>query len=112
MDASSLRIMTLGHQVITGGSHAPTPSYPQPQSSSPPRRRPPADPSEVQGLQTQGHGPSPLVALARRRRPDHLAVRHLPPPRRGPLRRDGTQGALGPLTRLRPPAPPTQRRAG
>src|SRR5512135_1686494 len=60
MDARSLRRMTLGHRVITGGSHAPTPSYPQPQPSPPPRRRAPASPSEVQGLQAQDLGSGPL----------------------------------------------------
>src|SRR5512133_1332527 len=35
MDASSLRRMTFGHRVITGGSHAPAPSYPQPQPCPP-----------------------------------------------------------------------------
>src|SRR5215211_7614126 len=112
MDASSLRRMTLDHRVITGGSHAPTPSYPQPQPSPPPRRRAPAGASAVQGLQAQDLGPGPLVAPAGRRGPDHLAVRRLPTPRRRPLRRDGPQGAAGDPARLRRPATPGQRRPG
>src|SRR5512142_2281036 len=105
MDARSLRRMTLGHRVITGGSHAPTPSYPQPQPSPPPRRRAPASPSEVQGLQAQDLGSGPLVAVAGRRGPDHLVVRRLPTPPRRPLRRDGAQGPLGHTARLLPRQP-------
>src|SRR5512135_2091440 len=112
MDARPLRRMTLGHRVITGGSHASTPSYPQPQPSPPPRRRAPASPSEVQGLQTQDLGSGPLVAVARRRRTHHLAVRRLPAAPRRPLRRDGAQGAAGHLARLRHGATTTQCRAG
>src|SRR3954447_2908051 len=74
MDASPLRRMTLGHRVITGGSHAPTPSYPRPQPSLPPRRTASARPPAVQGLQEEDLGPGPLVAVAGRRRPDHLAL--------------------------------------
>ena len=84
MDASPLRTMTLGNRVITGGSHAPTPSYPRPQAGPSSRRRAPAGTPQVQGLQTQDLGPGPLVALAGRRRPDHLAVRRLPAPRDAP----------------------------
>src|SRR3954466_11969098 len=112
MGARSLRTMTFGNRVITGGSHAPTPSYPRPQEGPPPRRRAPASAPEVQGLQAQDLGPGPLVAVTRRRRPDHLAVRRLPTPRRRPLRRDGTQGALGHTARLRRPPTTTQRGAG
>src|SRR5512135_1142847 len=112
MDASSLRRMTLGHRVITGGSPAPAPSYPQPQPGPPSRHRAPAGPSEVQGLQEEDLGPVPLVALAGRRGPDPLAVRRLSAPRRGPLRRDRTQGADGYPAQLRHTATAVQRRAG
>src|SRR3954468_5551670 len=110
MDASSLRRMTLDNRVITGGSHAPTPSYPQPQPSPPPRRRAPAGASAVQGLQAQDLGPDPLVAPAGRRGPDHLAVRRLRASRRRPLRRDGPQGPPGDPARLLYPATTAQRR--
>src|SRR4051812_1411561 len=100
MDASPLRRMALGHRVITGASHAPTPSYPRPQPRPSPRRRAPPGPPEVQGLQEEDLGPGPLVALASRGGPDHLAVRRLPAPRQRPLRRDGTQGPLGDPARL------------
>ena len=112
MDARPLRRMTFGNRVITGGSHAPTPSYPRPQPGPPPRRRAPASPPEVQGLQAQDLGPGPLVAAAGRRRPDHLAVRRLPAPPRRPLRRDGTQGPAGHPARLRRAATAAQRRPG
>src|SRR3954470_17010699 len=112
MDARSLRRMTFGNRVITGGSHAPTPSYPRPQEGPPPRRRAPASTPEVQGLQAQDLGPGPLVAPAGRRRADPLAVRRLPAPRRRPLRRDRTQGAPGHTARLRRAATAAQRRPG
>src|SRR5437588_897141 len=101
MDASPLGTMTFGHRVITGGSHAPTPSYPQPQPGPPPRRRTPPSPPPTQGLPAQDLGPGPLVAVAGRRRPDHLAVRRLPASGPRPFRRDGTQGAAGHTARLR-----------
>src|SRR4051812_43462163 len=109
MDASPLRRMTFGHRIITGGSPAPTPSYPQPQPGPPPRHRAPPGPSEPQGLQEEDLGPGPLVAPAGRGGPDHLAVRRLPAPRPGPLRRDRAQGALGDPARLRHIATATQR---
>src|SRR3954464_15096789 len=85
MGASSLRRMTFGDRVITGGNHAPTPSYPRPLAGPSPRHRAPAGPSEVQGLQAQDLGPGPLGDVARRRSTDHLAVRRLPAsPRRPP----------------------------
>src|SRR5512147_13364 len=112
MGAIPLRKMVLVHGTTTGGSHAPTPSYPRPQQGLSPRRRAPAGPPEVQGLQTQDLGPGPLVALARRRRADHLAVRRLRATPRRPLRRDGTQGALGYPARLRRVATAAQRRPG
>src|SRR5947209_14230398 len=112
MDARSLRTMTLGNRVITGGSHAPTPSYPRPQEGTPPRRRAPPGAPEVPGLQAPNFSPCPLVTLAGRSRPDYLALRRLPAPPRRPLRRDGTQGALGHPARLRRPATTTQRRSG
>src|SRR3954463_3726769 len=112
MDASPLRRMTLGHRVITGGSHAPTPSYPRPQPSLPPRRTASARPPAVQGLQEEDLGPGPLVAVAGRRRPDHLALRRLRAPRPSPLRRDRAQGADGDPARLRHTATATQRRLG
>ena len=76
------------------------------------RRRAPASPPPVQGLQAQDLGPRPLVAAAGRRRPDHLAVRRLPAAPRRPLRRDGTQGAAGHPARLRRAATAAQRRPG
>src|SRR3954454_15497796 len=112
MDARPLRRMTFGHRVITGGSHAPTPSYPQPRPGPPPRRRAPPGRPEVQGLQEEDLGPGPLVAVARRRRTDHLAVRRLRATRRRPLRRDRAQGAPGHAARLRRAAAPAQCRAG
>src|SRR5512135_741657 len=112
MDASSPRIMTFGDTAITGGSHAPTPSYPRPQAGLPPRRAASASPPPVQGLQAQDLGPDPLGAVAGRRRPDYLAVRRLRTARRRPLRRDGAQGAAGHPARLRHLATPAQRRAG
>src|ERR1700736_6522213 len=110
MDASSLLTMTLGNRVITGGSHAPTPSYPRPQACLSAPRRAPARTPEVQGLQEKDLSPGSLVAVVGRRRPDHLAVRHLPAPRRRPFRRDGTQGADGHAARVRRVATATQRR--
>src|SRR5512135_2178100 len=112
MDASSPRIMAFGDTAITGGSHAPTPSYPRPQAGLPPRRAASASPPPVQGLQAQDLGPDPLVAVAGRRGPDHLVVRRLPTPPRRPLRRDGAPGPLGHTARLRRPATTAQRRAG
>src|SRR5512138_3164909 len=112
MDASSPRIMAFGDTAITGGSHAPTPSYPRPQAGLPPGRTAPASPSPIPGLQTQDLGPDPLGAVAGRRRPNHLAVRRLRTTRRRTHRRDGTQGAAGHLARLRHPATPAQRRPG
>ena len=104
--------MTLEDRVITGESHAPTPSYPRPPPGPPPRRRAPASPSEVQGLQTPDLGPGPLGALAGRRGPDHLVVRRRPTPPRRPLRRDGTPGARGHPARRRHTATTAQRRLG
>src|SRR5512142_3181348 len=112
MDASSPRIMAFGGTAITGGSHAPTPSYPRPQAGLPPGRTAPASPSPIQGLQTQDLGSDPLGTVAGRRRPDHLAVRRLRTARRRPLRRDGAQGAAGHPARLRRLATTAQRRAG
>ncbi len=112
IDASSPRIMTLEDRVITGESHAPTPSYPRPPPGPPPRRRAPASPSEVQGLQTPDLGPGPLGAPAGRRGPDHLVVRRRPTPPRRPLRRDGTPGARGHPARRRHTATTAQRRLG
>src|SRR3954471_4898248 len=104
--------MTFGYKVITGGSHAPEPSYARPQPGPSRGRRPPASPSPVPGLQAQDLGPSPLVAPAGRRRPDHLAVRRLRPAPRRPLRRDGAPGPAGDPARLRRAAAPAQRRPG
>src|SRR4051812_33803747 len=112
MGASPLRKMVLVHGTNTGGSYAPTPSYPRPPEGPSPRRRTPSDPLEVQGLQAQDLGPGPLVAAAGRRRPDHLAVRRLPTPGRRPLRRDGAQCPLGDTARLRHAATAAQRGAG
>src|SRR3954462_2900722 len=113
MDARFLRRMTYNtNRVTTGGSHAPTPSYPRSQAGLSPRRRAPARAPQVSGLQAQDLGPGPLGALAGRRRADHLAVRRLPAPRRRPLRRDRTQGALGHTARLRRAATAAQRRPG
>src|SRR6266542_4336566 len=113
MDASHLRIMTYGiTRVITRGSHAPTPSYPRPQPGPSPRRRAPARAPRVQGPKEKDLGPRPLVAVAGRRRADHLAVRCLPTPGQRPLRRDGTQGAAGHPARLRHAATAAQRRLG
>jgi len=53
--------MTLGHR-HTGGSHAPTPSYPRPEPRSTPRRRAPAQ-TQFQDY-SEGLGPGPLVAVA------------------------------------------------
>src|SRR3954454_16959400 len=102
MDASSLRIMSFGDNVITGGNHAPTPSYSRPQPRPSPRHRAPAITSQVQRLQAQDLGPGPLVALARRR-PGPLLAPSLPSSRPRPLRRDGTPGAAGHFARLRRP---------
>src|SRR3954467_12445185 len=112
MDASPLRTMTFGHRVITGGSHAPTESYPRQPPGPSRRRRVPASPPEVQGLQAQDLRPGPLVTPAGRRRADHFAVRRLRAAPRRPLRRDGTQGAPGHTPRLRRPPTATQRGAG
>src|SRR5918994_4697903 len=112
MDASPLRIMTFGHRVTTGGSHAPESSYPRPHPGPPPRRRAPTSPPEVPGLQTQDFRPGPLVAPVGRRRPHHLAVRRLRTPAPRPLRRDGTQGPAGHPARLRHPPTTAQRRIG
>src|SRR5512135_1388823 len=112
MDASSPRIMAFGDTAITGGSHAPTPSYPRPQAGLPPGRTAPASPSPIQGLQTQDLGSDPLGTVAGRRRPDHLAVRRLRAAPRRPLRRDRPQGAAGHAPRLRHVATAAQRRAG
>src|SRR5512138_1571651 len=98
MDASSLQRMTFGDRVITGGSHAPTPSYPRPSAGPSPRRRAPASPPEVQGLQAQGIGPGPLGDVARRRRTHHRAVRRLPaPPRDAPSDETARQALLATL---------------
>src|SRR5512135_713283 len=110
MDASPFRTMTFGHRVITGGSHAPEPSYPRPQPGPPIRRTAPASPPPVPGLQAQDHRQRPLVAPAGRRRSDHLAVRCLPTPERRPLRRDGAPGTAGHAARLRRTAAAAQRR--
>src|SRR5512135_2257146 len=112
MDARLLRRMTFGNRVITGGSHAPTESYARPSAGPSGRRRAPASPPQVQGLQTEDLSPRPLVAPLGRRRPDHLAVRRLPTPPRRPVRRDGPQGTPGHPARLRRPATAAQCRAG
>jgi len=112
MGASPLRKMVLVHETNPGGSYAPTSSYPRPPEGPSSRRRIPPGPPEVPGLQAQDHRPDPLVALAGRRRADHLAVRHLPSPRSRPLRRDGPQGPPGDPARLRRPATAAQRGAG
>src|SRR5215471_13048960 len=112
MGASPPRRMALVHGANTGGSYAPTPSYPQPPEGPSPRRRTSSGPPAIQGLQAQDLGPGPLVAAACRRRADHLAVRRLPTFGQRPLRRDGTQGPLGHPARLRHPATATQRGAG
>ena len=97
MDASPLRTMTFGTQSHPRrepcARHHHTLDRHQVHRA---RRRAPAGPPPVQGLQAQDLGPGPLVAPAGRRRPDHLAVRRLPAPRRRPLRRDGPQGACWP----------------
>src|SRR5512143_97088 len=104
MGARPLRKMGFGHGTHTGGSHAPTPSDPRPPEGLPPRRRTPAGPPPVPGLQAQDLGPGPLVAPVGRRRPDHFAVRRLPAPLRRPLRRDGAPGPAGHPARANAPS--------
>src|SRR5450631_2842656 len=112
MGARFLRTMTFGNRVITGGSHAPTESYPRQLPGPSRRRRTPANPPPVQGLQAQDLGPSPLVAAAGRRCTDYLTVRRLPATPRRPLRRDSPQGAAGHTARLRRAPATAQRGAG
>src|SRR5882757_426046 len=104
--------MTFGNKVITGGSHAPEESYARPPAGPSRRRTAPASPPPIQGLQAEDLGPRPVVAVAGRRRPEHLAVRRLRAAPRRPLQRDGAQGAAGDPPRLRHPATAAQRRAG
>src|SRR5512135_1817837 len=112
MSAWPDRTMGLGNTTHSGGSRAPTPSDPQPQPRPSPRRRAPADTPPVQGLHAQGLSPGALVAAARRRGPDHLALRRLRAAPRRPLRRDGPQGAARHAARLRRLTTAAQRRAG
>src|SRR4051812_13048144 len=112
MGARPLGKMGFGYATQAGGSHAPAPSYPRPQPGPPTRRAAPARPSPVPGLQAQDLGPGPLVAVAGRRRPDHLAVRRLRAAPRRPLRRDGAQGPAGDPARLRHVATAAQRGPG
>src|SRR4051794_31045783 len=56
MGARPLRRMTFGNKVITGGSHAPEPSYARPRPGPSRGRRSPASPSPVPGLQAQDLG--------------------------------------------------------
>src|SRR4051794_5105175 len=109
MGASPLRKMVLVHGTNTGGSYAPTPSYPRPPEGPSPCRRTPAGPPELQGLQAQDLRSGPLVALAGRRRADHLVIRRLPTPGPRPLRRDGPHGHPARLRHLTTAA---QRRLG
>src|SRR3954470_14575288 len=112
MDARSLRRMTFDNKVITGGSHAPEQSYARPSAGPPRRRTAPANPPPVPRLQAEDLSRRPLVAVAGRRRPHHLAVRRLRAARRCPLRRDGPQGAAGDAPRLRRTATAAQRGTG
>ena len=61
MDARPLRRMTFGNKVITGGSHAPEESYARPQPGPSRRRRPPASPPPVPGLQYKRKTSAPVL---------------------------------------------------
>ena len=101
MDASSLRIMTLDTESSQEGAMRPPHHILDRQQVHRLAAEHLQAHLQVPGLQAQDLGPGPLVAVARRRRPDHLAVRRLPAPARRPLRRDGPQGPAGHPARLR-----------
>src|SRR5215210_5606035 len=112
MDARSLRIMAFGHEADAGGSHAPTPSYPEPSPGPSVRHQTSAGARPAARLQADGLRPDPLGRLARRRRRGHLDPRRLWTPRRPPRRGDDPQGPLRLPARLRRTPAAAQPRPG
>src|SRR5262249_49526469 len=110
MDTGPLPIMTYVETVITGGSHAPTGFYPHRPAGPPLRRRDPSAPPPAPRPRPQvprGAVVDPVVLC---RRAAHLALRCLPVFARCPLRLAGPAGPDRHPARLRPLAPPPQRR--
>ncbi len=97
MGAKPRRKMVLStrnqHRREPCGPHHRTLLRPRPSPSSRRRTLTLQAPPPVPGLQAQDLSQGSLVALAGRRRPNHLAVRRLPTPSRRPFRRDGAQAA-------------------
>src|SRR5512135_380824 len=101
MGGNSLPIMTCRYTVISGGSHAPSSVYAHPQPGPSARHGAVADPPEAPRSRTQVPRRTAPDAPVLRRRADHLVVRWLQTPARGPFRRGGAAGPAGHPARLR-----------
>src|SRR5512142_2324478 len=112
MGARPFRIMAFGHEADPGGSHAPTPSYPEPSPGPSLRHQPPATARPAVRLQAEGLRPDPLGRPAGRRRRCHLDPRRLLAARRPGLRGDDPQGALRLAARVRRTPAAAQPRPG
>jgi hypothetical protein len=112
MGARSFRNMAFGNQADPGGSHAPTPSYLEPDSGPSVRHQASSELRPDARLQTQGHRPDPLGRLARRRHRPHLDPRLLPAAPRHRLRGDDSQGPHRLDARVRRTPAATQPRPG
>src|SRR3954452_20916702 len=112
MGARTFRNMALGNEADPGGSHAPAPSYLEPEAGPSVRHQAPSEPSPAARLQVQGRRPDPLGRLAPRRRRCPLDPRRLRAARRPRLRGDDPQGPLLLAARVRRTAAATQPRPG
>src|SRR5512147_3011513 len=112
MSARPLRIMALGHEADPGGSHAPTPSYPEPSSGPSLGRQAPATARPAPRLQAEGDRPDPLGRVAGRRRRSHLDPRRLHAARRPAIRGDHPPSPLHLPTRVRRTPAAAQPRLG